>query len=225
MMVPETKELFLKELESELTRRGVADTADIINDFEQHFIVGLENGKSEADVCESLGDIGEIASQYFSAPAVYSKEESTKENEKTKTGEQSGSTGQKRYEESGIKLEIGNMVACVLLDVLVLSWALGVAISIVFSILVVSISLFAGSISVFFGHLIVILYPFTTISMPFGWTASLFASIALLSLAGLAFVLFIASLKLFIKVIKMIIDWHAKIFTGKAVFKKREVQS
>jgi uncharacterized membrane protein len=59
-----TKTEFIKALGDELARLRVADSDDIISDFEQHFASGLADGQSEAAICGDLGDPRDIALQY-----------------------------------------------------------------------------------------------------------------------------------------------------------------
>lgn len=55
---------FINILSSELNRLSIADSADILYDYEEHFNIGLENGKSEDEIVESLGDPQAIAKQF-----------------------------------------------------------------------------------------------------------------------------------------------------------------
>lgn len=57
---------FLNGLREALGRYNVPDAREILIDFEQHFDDGAAAGESEAQVCEKLGDVEEIAKQYIS---------------------------------------------------------------------------------------------------------------------------------------------------------------
>jgi len=59
-----TKTEFLSNLERELGRFGVVDKSEIIADFQQHFADSEALGLNEAQACEKLGDISEIAKSY-----------------------------------------------------------------------------------------------------------------------------------------------------------------
>ena len=56
---------FMNKLQSSLSDYGVADTREILLDFEQHFEDGRAAGETEDMVCEKLGDPVEIAKQYI----------------------------------------------------------------------------------------------------------------------------------------------------------------
>ncbi len=60
------KSEFLNGLREALGRYSVPDAREILIDFEQHFDDGAAAGESEAQVCEKLGDVEEIAKQYIS---------------------------------------------------------------------------------------------------------------------------------------------------------------
>ncbi|GIN84745.1 hypothetical protein J6TS2_11310 [Heyndrickxia sporothermodurans] len=47
---------FLKRLESYLSKVPERDRKDMLYDFEEHFTIGIENGKSEEEVVAELGD-------------------------------------------------------------------------------------------------------------------------------------------------------------------------
>lgn len=46
---------FLKELKTELEKADVPNVQDILADYEEHFQHGLRKGKTEEEICESLG--------------------------------------------------------------------------------------------------------------------------------------------------------------------------
>ena len=60
------KSEFLNGLREALGRYSVPDAREILIDFEQHFDDGAAAGESDAQVCEKLGDVEEIAKQYIS---------------------------------------------------------------------------------------------------------------------------------------------------------------
>lgn len=55
---------FLKTLESQLTGLSVEDRNEILYDYEEHFRIGVEQGKTEEQVAEALGDPLVIAGQF-----------------------------------------------------------------------------------------------------------------------------------------------------------------
>ena len=55
------KEQYLNKLKKMLPEN---ESQDILNDFKEHFITGLAEGKTEQEIIESLGDPLEIAKEY-----------------------------------------------------------------------------------------------------------------------------------------------------------------
>ena len=66
-----TKNEFMEKLAKELKARGVADAADIEEEYEQHFAFKLADGYSEEEIAAKLGDPAKLAAQITaeSAPA------------------------------------------------------------------------------------------------------------------------------------------------------------
>ena len=61
-----TKNEFMARLASELRKRNVADAADIIEEYEQHFAFKLADGYSEEEIAAKLGSPEELAAQFES---------------------------------------------------------------------------------------------------------------------------------------------------------------
>lgn len=64
-MTAKNKEDFLFQLHTELHRIGVENNEDIFADFEEHFRASSEQGYTEEQTCEKLGDVKEIARSYI----------------------------------------------------------------------------------------------------------------------------------------------------------------
>lgn len=60
-----TKTEFLQQLYNHLLPLSQSERNDIISDFEEHFAVGLESGKTEEQICKELGDPYTCALQYL----------------------------------------------------------------------------------------------------------------------------------------------------------------
>jgi Predicted membrane protein len=58
-----TKNKFLQQLEAELRMIPAAERADILHDYEEHFIFGQEEGKSEEEIAAALGSPAQIAKE------------------------------------------------------------------------------------------------------------------------------------------------------------------
>ena len=63
-MTAKNKDDFLFQLHTELHRIGIEDNEDIFADFEEHFRASSEQGLTEEQTCEKLGDVKEIARSY-----------------------------------------------------------------------------------------------------------------------------------------------------------------
>ena len=63
-----TKIAFLEILGAELNHKNVADAAEIIEEYEQHFAFKLADGYSEEEIAAKLGDPKDIAAQFDPAP-------------------------------------------------------------------------------------------------------------------------------------------------------------
>lgn len=85
------KKEFLDELDKVLTKRNYPDKEDVIKDFEEHFRIGEEEGKSEEEIAKLLGNPDDIADQ-FKEEEIEEKTEVKKENETEVQKENDGLT-------------------------------------------------------------------------------------------------------------------------------------
>ena len=60
-----TRKEFLTALDQYLVTMSASEKADIISDYEEHFRVGLENGKTESEIAASLGSPYDVANQFL----------------------------------------------------------------------------------------------------------------------------------------------------------------
>lgn len=58
-----TKYQFMRILESSLEKLSEEERKDILQDFEEHFILGKEEGKTEEEIADSLGSPRQIAKE------------------------------------------------------------------------------------------------------------------------------------------------------------------
>ena len=63
-----TKLEFMNQLASELHKRNIADAADVLEEYEQHFAFKLSDGYSEEEIAARLGSPADLAAQFESAP-------------------------------------------------------------------------------------------------------------------------------------------------------------
>ncbi|CAM4106992.1 HAAS signaling domain-containing protein [Lederbergia lenta] len=54
---------FVKQLDSSLKKLPAGERLDIVQDFEEHFAIGMEEGKSEEEIANSLGSPRQIAKE------------------------------------------------------------------------------------------------------------------------------------------------------------------
>ena len=59
-----TKNEFMTELTSELNKRKISDTADILEEYEQHFSFKLADGYTEEEIAAKLGNPAILAAQF-----------------------------------------------------------------------------------------------------------------------------------------------------------------
>lgn len=63
-----TKLEFMNQLASELHKRNIADAADVLEEYEQHFAFKLADGYSEEEIAARLGSPADLAAQFEPAP-------------------------------------------------------------------------------------------------------------------------------------------------------------
>lgn len=72
-----TKAEFINSLTNQLSRIPQADRDDILYDYEEHFSIGLEHGKTEEEIARDLGDPKAIGKQ-FTADTIVMQATQTK---------------------------------------------------------------------------------------------------------------------------------------------------
>ena len=69
-----TKNEFLNALHRALLYLPARDRQEILQDYEEHFAAGLEQGKTEEEICRALGDPQEIAQTYLQQSRVEARD-------------------------------------------------------------------------------------------------------------------------------------------------------
>jgi uncharacterized membrane protein len=239
-----TKVEFLAALEKELTRAGITDRSEIIADFELHFADSTAQNLSEAEICAKLGSISEIAKQYaedeiYPVVAVEAPPVGGDDSVAPKNGQNVGAGSARpqdeayaEYENSGIKLNFGSfkkdfqdknfnaggLVTCILIDIFVLSWAIPALFAVCIGLLAVPFALIVSGLTVMLGGLIG--NGFFGFFSPHPGLVTFFAGLFVFSLGGLFSLLGVQLVRLFIKVLKAVIDWHGNMIVGRPVFSK-----
>lgn len=72
-----TKEHFLKQLETSLSRLSLEERKDILQDYEEYFAIGNEEGKSEESISASLGNPKQIAKELLASYHIDQVEQAT----------------------------------------------------------------------------------------------------------------------------------------------------
>lgn len=227
-----TKAQFLEVLKAELLKRGVTDN-EILEDFEQHFEIGLSEGLTEAQVCEKLGAPAEIANQY--APEGYNENTATQNVNQTENNvnqnqaQQSafaennynyGNANQTAPQSNGDNADIAKIIGVICLDVFVLVWAIPTLFSLLISYWAVMISFFVTPvvmiIGIIFGSLFVGAPMIVSMLTP---AAGIFAALILFGIALIMSAFCIDIWKGFGKLMQAIARLHYEAFTGnKATF-------
>jgi len=70
------KEQFLRKVEAGIKRLSEEEREDIIRDFEEHFQIGTQEGKSEEEISKSLGSPQQIAKELLASYHLERVEES-----------------------------------------------------------------------------------------------------------------------------------------------------
>ena len=223
-----TKAQFLEVLKAELLKRGITDN-EILEDFEQHFEIGLSEGLTEAQVCEKLGAPAEIANQY--APEGYSENTATQNvnqasnNTASAEGQQNafaennynyGNANQTAPQNNGDNADIAKIIGVICLDVFVLVWAIPTLFSLLVSYWGVMISFFVTPvvmiITILFGSFFVGAPMIVSMLTP---AAGIFAALILFGIALIMSAFCVDIWKGFGKLMQAIARLHYEAFTGK----------
>ncbi len=227
-----SKAQFLEALKAELLKRNITDN-EILEDFEQHFNIGLSEGLTEAQVCEKLGAPAEIANQY--APEGYAENVSNTANaNQTNNNADYNQTQQTSFAENNYNynnantntatpqnntndnIDVAKIAGVVCLDVFVLTWAIPTLFSLLISYWAVMISFFVTPIvmliHIFLGTQVFGSMILVSMLTP---TAGIFAALILFGIALIMSAFCVSIWKAFGKLMQAIGRLHYEVFTGK----------
>ncbi|MEB2630315.1 DUF1700 domain-containing protein [Peribacillus frigoritolerans] len=71
------KEQFIKQLNASLTRLSLEEREDILQDYEEYFEIGMEEGKSEQEISKSLGNPRQISKELMATYHLGQVEQTT----------------------------------------------------------------------------------------------------------------------------------------------------
>ena len=222
------KNEFIDVLEKSLIRLPKADRDDILSDYEAHFAIGVENGKTEEEVSASLGDPHELAMTYLEnlpegskgAPAAAAADEnSTADTDSTadapaysaptygapKSSKKSTSSESSRSSQNSP--DAGSIVLVVFLSIAAVFALFGVA-SVWVAIPCTAIGCFIGALA-----LIALGCTIMTQSVLIG-IGGILLSVALIAFGVLAVIACIASIKGIIWLVKQFIKLCKNILEG-----------
>lgn len=231
-----TRTEFMNGLREALGRNGITDARDILLDFDQHFDDGMAAGETEAQVCEKLGDVEEIAKQYttedvfsekadnaanFNNEAVNGAEASGFDNNSYNSGytapiNESAPTTQQG---NGFEVSAGAVVGRVCVDVFVFSWAIPALFSVIMGFYSFVLSFGLAGIGCVAGGAVQVSGGLFFVQSMFSPVSTVLFGFMLLSLFGLLVALCVAIGKGFVDIIKCIINWHSRAFVGRNVVK------
>jgi len=71
------KKEYLVELQEALKKNGIREEVvkEVIDDYEEHFVIGKSNGKTEEEICQELGTVDEMVREILAMDSEFKKEE------------------------------------------------------------------------------------------------------------------------------------------------------
>lgn len=103
---------FMYRLDKALGSIAESEKNDIMNDYEEHFRIGAENGKTDDEICDSLGNPEELAKSYL---------DGTEQNAQTNSGVSDGGTlPQQNTQTTAAKTDDSKVVGIVALVLLII---------------------------------------------------------------------------------------------------------
>ncbi len=213
---------YIAALRNELSKHGITDN-EILEDFEQHFAIGISEGLTEAQVCEKLGTPEEIAMQYIPEGVAQSSASQTAQPSgngfESNNYNNNGTYYQQPVYQQGYQPQqsgpsTAKIVGVICLDVLIFSWALPALFSLLIGYWAAMISFLVSGIALIIGGSV--LSVFGTVIMVSGFTgfANVFAGITLIGISLIMMTFCIDIWKGAIKICKGIGKMHMNAFCG-----------
>jgi uncharacterized membrane protein len=167
------KESFLCKLEGLLQNFSQEERKDILYDYEEHFRIGIEEGKTEEAIAKHLGEPSDIVKQYIKI-----------EGNRTNLYETSSIFDSNVYRKSSVLRLVMVATGLLFLNIILLGPYIGIA-SVVFSFFIVSFALFLSSIAFLLAPIVPQLVSIP-INMPY--LSMIFFAICLAALGALVFI-------------------------------------
>lgn len=226
-----TKSEFISGLREALYKNGISDTRDILLDFDQHFDDGAAAGETEAEVCEKLGDVEEIAKQYISDEVSVEPVRETVSESAEASGFDNNTYSQPMMNtaqpsasaasnQGGFTPDGGAVAGRICVDVFVFSWAIPTLFGVILCFYSAVISIGCAGLGVIIGGTGMNFMDVSgLIQSPFSPLSTILFGFMLLALCGLLVSLCWVIGRGFVDIIKNIINWHSRAFVGRNVVK------
>ena len=204
-MIYSTKAEFMSALTDRFVQMSLpAD--EIIEDIEQHFSEGKENGLTEQEICEKLGSPEEIAEAYIQDNGCEIPQPVIN------TVNDGGNITVNR--EAAPKASAGRITAALCLDIFVYSWTIPTLLALVIAYIAVAFALVvAGGFNMVTSFIPGVSETLT--NLMFGSLFGLFSGMTALGLGGITAVFIPNIVKGYVGIIKSIARFHVKAFTGR----------
>lgn len=204
-MTYNTKAEFMAALKSQAEKYSLS-FGEMAEDFERHFSEGKENGETESEICEKLGDPVEIVKEYVG--------ENSENVQSSNSNEQNITAGVNRVDSNTGKISGGMITGVILLDLCVLDWALPTLASLVIVYIAVAFAFIVSGVL----SIISVMLPFVSDSVTallFGRMFNVFAGMVILGLGGIMAAFTPNVIKGFAGVIKAAARLHVRAFAGR----------
>lgn len=204
-MIYSTKAEFMSALTDRFGQMSLpAD--EIIEDIEQHFSEGKENGLTEQEICEKLGSPEEIAGAYIQDNGCEIPQPVIN------TVNDGGNITVNS--EAAPKASAGRITAALCLDIFVYSWTIPTLLALVIAYIAVAFALVvAGAVNMVTSFIPGVSETLT--NLMFGSLFGLFSGMTALGLGGITAVFISNIVKGYVGIIKSIARFHVKAFTGR----------
>lgn len=79
------KQLFMKELQKQLAPLSAVERKELLSEYEDHFVFGLQNGRTEEEIVRELGDPVELAKEALGDRYIHANQSSSVGTESSRT--------------------------------------------------------------------------------------------------------------------------------------------
>jgi uncharacterized membrane protein len=196
MVVKMNKKLFIEILSSNLKGLPKEEKLDILSDFEEHFAIGNEKGRSEEELTESLGDPKALAKQMRAASLI----------KKAETNKSASNITQAIFASIGLGF----------FNIIFLLGPFIAAVAVIISLFSVAIAIAAAGITGFFGSILSPLFSnYINTSIFINPVVGIFTFIGVGAFGGLFFIGDVYIAKYMYKLTVRYLKFNMRIITGR----------